>query len=136
MVEHEAILQVMRHKGFNDKWLKWSSDFLSTGHSMVLLNGVPGRQFECKRGVRQGDPISPLYYLFGLDLLQSSVNDLVRLGQLQKLIDTYDDDFPIIQYADDTLLIMPADRDQIIVLKELLHKFALSTCLKINYNKS
>jgi hypothetical protein len=60
----------------------------------------------------------------------------VRLGQLQKPINTYDDDFPIIQYADDTLLIMPADKDQIIVLKVLLHKFSLSTGLKINYNKS
>jgi hypothetical protein len=68
-VEHEAILQVMRHKGFNEKWLKWSSDFLSTRHSAVLLNGVPGRQFECKRGVRLGDPISPLFYLFGSNLL-------------------------------------------------------------------
>jgi hypothetical protein len=79
MVEHEAILQVMRHKGFNDKWLKWSTDFLSTGHSAILLNGVPGKQFECKRGFRQGDPILPLFYLFGSDLLQSAVNDLVRL---------------------------------------------------------
>jgi hypothetical protein len=62
-------------------------------------------------GVRQGDPISPLFYLFGSDLLQSAVNDMVRLGQLQKPIDTYDADFPIIQYAYDTLLIMPANRD-------------------------
>jgi hypothetical protein len=36
-VEHEAIIQVMRHKGFNEKWMKWSYDFLSTRTSAVLL---------------------------------------------------------------------------------------------------
>jgi hypothetical protein len=45
-------------------------------------------------------------------------------------------DFPIIQYADDTLLIMSADVAQVRVLKEALSKYSLSTGLKINYGKS
>jgi hypothetical protein len=44
--------------------------------------------------------------------------------------------FPIIQYADDTLLIMSADVAQVRVLKEALSKYSLSTSLKINYGKS
>jgi hypothetical protein len=46
------------------------------------------QQFECKRGVRQGDPISPLFYLFGSDLLQSAINDLVHQGALHRPIET------------------------------------------------
>jgi hypothetical protein len=38
--------------------------------------------------------------------------------------------------VDDTLLIVPADRAQLLALKDVLHKFSLSTGLKINYNKS
>jgi retron-type reverse transcriptase len=87
-IEHEAILQVMHHKGFNNKWLNWAKEILSTGTSAILLNGIPGKQFECKRGVRQGDPISPLFYLFGSDLLQSAVNDLVTQGLLSVPINT------------------------------------------------
>jgi hypothetical protein len=45
-------------------------------------------------------------------------------------------DFPIIQYADDTLLIMPADKLQLMALKETLRKFSLSTGLRINFDKS
>jgi hypothetical protein len=108
-IEHEAIIQVMRHMGFNDLWLKWIKEVLSTGTSSILLNGIPGKQFVCKRGVRQGDPLSPLLYLFGSDLLQTVVNDMVRQGIISRPIETNDMDFPIIQYADDTLLIMPAD---------------------------
>jgi hypothetical protein len=86
--------------------------------------------------VRQGDPISPLFYLCGSDLLQSVVNDLVLQGVVHRPIETNDLDFPIIQYANDTLLIVPADSAQIIELKETLVKFSKSTGLKINFHKS
>jgi hypothetical protein len=135
-IEHEAILQVMKHMGFNDLWLRGIKEILSTGTSSILLNGVLGKQFICKRGVRQGDPLSPLLYLFGSNLLQSVVNSLLQQGVLSCLIDTYDMDFPIVQYADDMLLIMPADLLQIRALKEALGKFSVSTGLKINYAKS
>jgi hypothetical protein len=135
-IEHEAILQIMRHKGFNEKWLQWTSSVLSTGTSSILLNGIPGKQFVCKCGVRQGDPLSPLLYIFGSDLLQSAVNDMVRVGSLSRPIETNDLDFPIVQYADDTLLIVPADRLQLRALKDTLEKYLKYTRLQINYSKS
>jgi hypothetical protein len=58
-IEHSTILLMMKHLGFNDKWLNWTSNILSTTTTSVLLNGVPGKGLACKRGVRQGDPISP-----------------------------------------------------------------------------
>ena len=45
-------------------------------------------------------------------------------------------DFPVIQYADDTLIIMPACPQQILIMKELLNRYAASTGLHINYGKS
>jgi hypothetical protein len=112
-VEHDAILQIMEKKGFDSKWLAWVKEILSSRSSSILLNGIPGKQFICKRGVRQGDPLSPLLYSFASDLLQSAVNELVRQGVNSRPIQTNDDDFPIVQYADDTLLIMPADKRQL-----------------------
>jgi hypothetical protein len=48
----------------------------------------------------------------------------------------YGMDFPVVQYADDTLVIMSAEQDQIRIMKEILEKYALSTGLKINFHKS
>jgi hypothetical protein len=46
------------------------------------------------------------------------------------------EDFPIVQYADDTLLIMKEDAQHLWFLKSLLNSFAQSTGLKVNYQKS
>ena len=67
--------------------------------------------------------------MLGSELLQVVVNDLFHQGGIDLPIVTNDEDYPIIQYADDTLLIMPADLNQVIAMKELLHKFSLSTAL-------
>lgn len=67
-MEHHAITAIFQAKGFSDRWIKWIDQILKAG-SLVLLNGVPGKSFECKRGVRKGDPLSPLLLVMAADLL-------------------------------------------------------------------
>lgn len=45
-------------------------------------------------------------------------------------------DYPIVQYADDTLIIMPACPLQVTAMKNILENYAQSTGLKINFHKS
>jgi hypothetical protein len=58
-IEHEAILQFMEHMGFNKLWLCWIKEILSTGTSSILLNGILGKQFICKRGGGGGETRRP-----------------------------------------------------------------------------
>jgi len=136
-VEHQAMMSVMQHIGFGSKWLSWMEPIFSSGTSSVLLNGVPGKVFHCKRGVRQGVPLSPLLYVLASDLLQSMVNDARAHNLLQLPVPLqHNQDFSILQYADDTLVIMEACSLQIPALKNVLQEFSNSTCLNINFSKS
>jgi hypothetical protein len=71
------------------------------------------------------------------DFLQTIVNDVMLHGHLTRpLLLTCNPDFPIIQYGDDTLVILPAEVDQLMHLKSLPLNFGAATGLKVNYGKS
>jgi hypothetical protein len=95
-IEHEAIFRIMEHKGFNKQWIGWMKSLMSSGTSSILLNGVLGKQFHCKRGAHRGDPLSPILYVLGGDLLQDAINDYVQQGKLKLPILTNDPDFPVV----------------------------------------
>lgn len=61
--EHKVILDILRCKGIGPNWLKWVTMIMELGTSSLLFNGIPGKTLHYRRGVRQGDPLSPLLFV-------------------------------------------------------------------------
>jgi hypothetical protein len=136
-IELEVIISILRHKGFPTRWIEWIQGILQSRTSTVLLNGTPRKVFHCRRGIRQGDPLSPLLFVLVANLPQSIINKTKNMGLLRLPLEVgYTDDFPIIQYVDDTLLIMEACSLKLFTLNAILNTFVDSTGLKLNYAKS
>jgi hypothetical protein len=51
-IEHSAIMDILRHKGFGAKWLKWMDMIMYSGTSSVRLNGVPEKNVSLQKRVR------------------------------------------------------------------------------------
>ena len=57
---------VMEQMGFGERWRKWIFECISTVRVSVLVNGSPTIEFPNKRGIPQGDPLTPFFvYLSG-----------------------------------------------------------------------
>jgi hypothetical protein len=116
-------------------WTPWHLDrldrkILNSGSTVVLLNGVPGKFFKCKRGVRQGDPQSPLLFVLAAELLQILVNEYASATHSPAYDRLSHSSICWWYFVDHegrcTTTYLPKD------LAKLF--FAESTCLKVNYN--
>ena len=122
-------------KGFPLLWRHWIQDLAVTSQSAVLLNGKPGAWIQCRRGLRQGDPLSPYLFLLAADTLQQLILQASRRGELRHPLFS-DLPCPTLQYADDTLIILHGELAQLLRFKEILSAFSEFSGLHINFEKS
>lgn len=131
-VNWESLLKILAVRGFPDNWIGWINKLLTSSKSSVLINGIPGSWINCRRGLRQGDPLSPYLFILVADVLQRL---LERNASLRHPI-YHDRPYATIQYADDTLIICRAEEDDVRALKSSILSFSKATGLHINFAKS
>jgi hypothetical protein len=74
-VNWDRLFRVMQSRGFCDRWISWMSSMLTSSKSVVLVNGCPRPWITCKRGLRQGDPISLYLFLLVAETLQGLIRN-------------------------------------------------------------
>jgi hypothetical protein len=71
-------------KGFSSKWISWVQSFISGGS--VAVNDEVRSFFQSKKGLRQGDPLSPLLFNIVADMLAILVNRAKDEGQVDGVV--------------------------------------------------
>ena len=78
------LMQLLERGGFSAKRRQWIFFCISTVHFSILINGSPYGFFESSRGLRQGDPLSPLLFVLVMEafgrMLDKVVHDDHMLG--------------------------------------------------------
>nr|XP_040256667.1 uncharacterized protein LOC120974274 [Aegilops tauschii subsp. strangulata] len=134
-VSWTALAVIMLAKGFPEIWCNWVDSLNRSSQSAVVLNGKPGPWINYKQGLRQGDSLSPYLFIIVADVLQRLIYQASNDGRLAHPINQ-ELPCPVLQYADDTLIILPAEAAQLQSLKDILLQFSQATGLHINFHKS
>ena len=58
-VEWDCILEALQSEGSLCSWITWITLWLSSAKMAIMVNGIRGKENVCKKGLRQGDPLSP-----------------------------------------------------------------------------
>jgi hypothetical protein len=106
-VRWDYLISLLGNLGFPVRWIDWAATILYTSSSRVTINGVLNPPIRHGRGLRQGDPLSPLLFVLAIDLLQKILKIAAESGALSKL-GNFSSILKISLYADDaTLFVKP-----------------------------
>ena len=103
----------------------------------IKVNHQIGSYFQTKKGLRQGDPLSPILSNIVVDMLAIIIARAKEDGQVKGVVPhLVEEGLSVMQYTDDTIIFLDHDIDKAKNTKLLLCIFEQLSGLKINFHKS
>lgn len=68
--------RVMRSMGFAEIFIDMVWRLIANNWYSIILNGQPYGFFHSTRGVKQGDPLSPVLFIIAAEVLSGALNNL------------------------------------------------------------
>ena len=100
-----------------------------------MVNGTPGMPIYYRKGLRQGDTVSPMLFLLIMEPLQSLFELAVERGSLTPLARSGIKQ-RVSMFADDVMIFLKPDDMDLHVCASLLHVFGDASGLRVNLAKS
>jgi hypothetical protein len=136
-VEWGFLEKIMIKMGFDRRWIKLIMACVKSVKYNIRVNSMETDHIIPTRGLRQGDPLSPYLFLLVAEGLSSLLRGVESRGELQGV--RVCGDAPTVShllFADDSLILMQADKENAEVLKNLLDRYCSNSGQKISDAKS
>ncbi|XP_070012937.1 secreted RxLR effector protein 78-like [Nicotiana sylvestris] len=117
-VEWRYIEQVLRALNFPEIFVRWIVVCISIVTYSVLRNGRPTDPFEAKKGLRQGDPLSPFLFVLAMEYLSRSLKTLKEDKKFKYHPKCTKFNLEQLRFADDLLLFCRGEVQSVQILHQ------------------
>ncbi|VFQ89741.1 unnamed protein product [Cuscuta campestris] len=135
-VEWSYLIKILDKLGFNLHSQKLLMANLVGLHLSILINGSPAGFFQMKRGVKQGDPLSPLLFLISSE----GFTRMINLHMNSTYLGSYNTgNHPLIShlaFADDLVVFLNGDTRNLKKFRRILEVYQKGSGQQVNLNKS
>nr|GEW42683.1 RNA-directed DNA polymerase, eukaryota [Tanacetum cinerariifolium] len=130
-------LDYMLHKlGFGSRWRTWINNCLMSSRTSILINGSPTSEFSLKRGLRQGDPLSPFLFIIVMEGLHMAFNNGIASNMFHGVRICSNIHFSHLFYAGNVIILSDWNQNDMKNITRILNIFDIAFGLKINFHKS
>ena len=123
---------VLSFFNFGEFFIRLENIILFKTKLCVIQHGIFSNFFDIGRGCRQGDPASPYIFLLCVEIMGL----MIRKNKTLRGINLFGKEYKLIQYADDTTLILDGSEKSLKTALSLVHQFSKFSGLKPNYEKT
>jgi len=136
-ISWDFLIKVLKQFGFHNTFTNWISSILHSAKISISINGAQHGYFNCRRGVRQGDPLSPLLFCIAEEVLSRSIKKLVDDGKVEQIAASRSKLIPSHYFYDDDLMVYCKGKlSSLESLKEIFTRYANCSGQIVNINKS
>nr|XP_016511332.1 PREDICTED: uncharacterized protein LOC107828514 [Nicotiana tabacum] len=123
-------------KRIKKKFIGWIMECVTTVSYSLALNGGLTRPFPAKRGIRQGDPMSPYLFVIAMEYLQREMSTLTMQKEFKFHPKCKKLGVTNIYFADDLLMFCRGDKQSVNALQDTFNKFSNASGLQASAEKS
>jgi len=121
-VKWSFLFKCFEAREFCPKWCEWIKNIVFGGTVSVKLNNLTGSYIKSFKGVRQGDPLSPILFNFIADGLSRMIHKAQANDLFHGLVDhIIEKGVVVLQYADDTIICLQHNTEGARNMKLLLY---------------
>ena len=139
-VECNFLIKIMERMGFHKKWVGWIYECVSTISFSIMVNGEPRGHIVPSRGLRQlrqGDPLSPYFFLLCSKGLNGLINNAMHEGKIQGYsLCRIGPKISHLFFADDSLLFCRASLGDVTTIQNILEVYETASRQQINKEKT
>lgn len=136
-VEWDFLESTLLTMGFPIKIVKTIMLCVRSVSFSILINGSPSTMFKPKRGIRQGDPLSPYLFIICAEVLSGLITKYHEQDKTHGIFIARNT--PVIShlfFADDGMMFCRTHKNEAKHLMEIFAEYQRISCQKINLNKS
>ncbi|XP_026433333.1 uncharacterized protein LOC113330717 [Papaver somniferum] len=134
-VSWKFIFQVLIKYG-SVTWCQWLSTLFESAKVSVMINGGPNGFFSVGRGLRQGDPLSPILFVLMEDVLSINISKLLAEGKITPMVIRNGIHPSHMLFVYDVFILCNGAKKNIQNLMKLLEDYQKSSGQMINKSKS
>lgn len=136
-VDWKFLFDFIGKMGFGSRWINWIQWLLNLSRFSVLVNGSPTKEFTPSRGLKQGDPLSPLLFNLVGEVLSKMLNKASIIGTFNGVeLAGSQGAISHVQFADVTIIFVDNTLHSLEGIMNILHCFQFLSGLTFNFFKS
>lgn len=135
-IRWDFVLATLKAANFPEVFIGWIKECICTPSFSISINGKSDGFFRSKRGLRQGDPLSPYFFVLAMEVFSKLLHSRFVLGYIAFHPKSSELNLSHLMFADDVMVFFDGSSSSLHGIYETMDDFASWSGLHLNREKT